>query len=138
LLSAAAMSARLLRAATLLAAAVCLHPSTAAAQEPPHFEVDVIFPLNQTYTASDIFPIALAIQNLTAVRTLGNFSLWWDFMPYSKGRIPGGIYYDQGYFDLGDLKEDDETYIAVANSNVTDWIHLKDRGEKYALQWSMS
>lgn len=126
------MSRRISQLATAL-----LLASSAAAQEVPHFEIDVIFPRNETYLPADNFPIAIAIQNLTAVRTLGDFVVAWDVMPFGEGRTPGGIRYDMGDFEM--LEDGgDGTSIFVANSNVTGWIEKKNRrGEKYGLIWNV-
>lgn len=124
--------------AAVLLAALSTGSHGAAAQEPPLLEVDVIFPRNETYKPSDTFPIALAIQNMTAVRSLGNFSFAWDVMPYSEGRIPSGLYYDDGQFALPGPGDDNDTFIFVANSNVSAWIDRKhDLGDRFALQWHL-
>lgn len=115
--------------------ATLLLASGAAAQEVPHFELDVIFPRNETYLPAETFPIAVAIQNLTALRTLGDFEVAWDIMPYANGLVPGGITYDMGVFEM--LEDGgDGTSIFVGNSNVTGWIDEKrQRGEQYGLNW---
>jgi len=111
--------------------------AVAQAQETPFFEIDVIFPRNETYTPSDDFPIAIAIQNITAVDLLGDdWFAAWEIMPYSDGRIPSGNLYDNGEWEqpsAGDVKNG--TYIFVANSNVTAWIGRKFRNERYMLNW---
>lgn len=115
-------------------AATALLTSRGAAQHLPHFEVDVIFPRNETYLPAEIFPVALAIQNLTAVRTLGEYKVQWNIMPYSDGVTPGGIGYDGGELEL--LEDGgDGASIFVANTNVTGWIGEKDRGARFAMQW---
>lgn len=121
----------MLRRISQLAAA--LLASGVAAQEVPHFEIDVIFPRNETYLPADTFPIAIAIQNLTAVRTLGEFEVAWDIMPFVNGLTPGDVTYDMADFEM--LEDGgDGTSIFVANSNVTGWIEKKkQRGEKYGL-----
>lgn len=105
------------------------------AQEPPHFEIDVIFPRNETYKPSSAFPIAIAVQNLTAIGVIGNFTLSWEIMPYTNGDIPSGLEYGRGDFVLPNKAQG--VTIFVDTNNVTDWIHLKRRGERYRLQWSV-
>lgn len=121
-----------------LSAALLLASDAATAQDIPHFELDVIFPRNETYLPAETFPIAFAIQNLTALRTLGDFDIGWDIMPYAYGRTAGGITYDMGDFEM--LEDGgDGTSIFVANSNVTGWIGEKNRrGEQYALHWHVA
>lgn len=63
-------------------------------------EIDVIFPRNLTYRASDNFPIVLAIQNFAALDSYHDFVIGWHFMPYKQGLIPGGIWFDSGYFTI--------------------------------------
>jgi hypothetical protein len=116
-------------------------PGAVAQQTVPHFELDMIFPRNETYTPSDIFPIAFALQNLTAVRSLGAVNISWDIMPFAQGWIPGGLVYDQGQFavlppEVTDANND--TFIFVANSNVTAWIHKKNRGDRFAVNWHVN
>ena len=108
----------------------------AAGREVPHFEVDVIFPRNETYLSDDTFPIAVAIRNLTAVRLLGDFEIIWGIMPYSHGYVPGGITYDLGNFTDSDPLEDNnsDTVILIDNTNATDWITRKQVHESYMLQ----
>lgn len=126
------MRAGLLRAA----AAVLLATRGAAQGTDPYFELDVVFPRNKTYLPSEVFPISLAIQNLTALRIVGEYSILWYIMPYSNGVTPGGVAYDEGELEL--LEDGgDGTSIFVANSNVTAWIGKKRRGDRYALYWKV-
>ncbi|KAI8663533.1 hypothetical protein NCS57_00954600 [Fusarium keratoplasticum] len=101
------------------------------------FEIDVIFPRNETYKPTGVFPISLAVQNYTALRAAGNFSLSWHIMPYSYGRIPGGITWDEGDFETNNSPDDNDTVVFVANTNVTEWIHQKDRDDRFRLQWHL-
>ncbi|KAH8650097.1 hypothetical protein BX600DRAFT_474068 [Xylariales sp. PMI_506] len=127
-----------LGASSIVAAAASNTSSTATAQATPYFEIDVIFPRNETYKTSDIFPIALAIQNTTVLRSLGKVVVEWDIMPYDYGNVPGGVLWDQGIFTLPDgTADDNEPWILVGNSNVSSWIHLKDTypQDRFMLQW---
>ncbi|KAL2678882.1 hypothetical protein Neosp_009634 [[Neocosmospora] mangrovei] len=101
------------------------------------FEIDVIFPRNETYTPAGVFPISLAVQNYTALRVAGNFSLSWHIMPYSYGWIPGGITWDEGDFGTNKSPDDNDTVVFVANTNITEWIHQKDREDRFRLQWHL-
>lgn len=103
------------------------------------FEIDIIFPLNETYKATSNFPIAIAVQNFSSLRTLGRFTLSWDIMPYSRGDVPGGITYDDGEFNVTSPSQaidlGGDTFVFVANSNVSGWIGEKRRDERYMLNW---
>ncbi|EEU43419.1 uncharacterized protein NECHADRAFT_82696 [Fusarium vanettenii 77-13-4] len=101
------------------------------------FEIDVIFPRNETYTPAGVFPISLAVQNYTALRAAGNFSLSWHIMPYSYGRVPGGIAWDMGDFETDNSPDDNDTVVFVANTNITEWIDQKDRDDRFRLQWHL-
>ncbi|RSL53407.1 hypothetical protein CEP54_010393 [Fusarium duplospermum] len=101
------------------------------------FEIDVIFPRNETYKPAGVFPISVAVQNFTALRAVGNFSFLWHIMPYSHGWVPGGITWDEGEFEAKDSPDDNDTIVFVANTNVTEWIHQKDRGDRFRLQWHL-
>ena len=126
------MSSRLLR----LGAAALLASAGAAAQEVPHFEMDYVFPRNETYSTVDILPVALAIQNLTAVRTIGDFQILWAIMPYRDGVIPTGVTPTKGFFEIPKRREDDdEPYVFVDYTNVTEWIGRKSGPETYAMQF---
>jgi len=75
------------------------------------------------------------VENLTAVGVIGNFTLSWAIMPYTDGNIPTGLTYGKGEFALS--KKAQGTTIFVDTNNVTDWIHLTNRGERYMLQWAV-
>ncbi|KAH7129286.1 hypothetical protein EDB81DRAFT_808977 [Dactylonectria macrodidyma] len=97
--------------------------------------MDVTFPRNEAYRPSEVFPISLAVQDYTELWELGNFTFIWTIMPYSSGRIRGGIIHDRGYFHLQKPREVGKPGILVANTNVSDWIVRKSYGEQYMLQW---
>lgn len=126
------MSSRLIQ----LGAAALLAGTAAVAQEVPHFEMDYVFPRNETYSTVDILPIALAIQNLTAVRTIGDFNILWAIMPYRDGVMPTGATPAKGYFEIPKPRDnDDEPYVFVDYTNVTEWIGRKQGPETYAMQF---
>lgn len=129
------MSARLLR---LAAAALLVIGPAAAVDSDPSFEIDVVFPRNETYTLTDVLPIAVAIQNMTALRSLGDdYEFIWTIMPYGHGVTPGGISYDQGEFPHPDEDEigEDDNHVFVAYTNASEWIKRKKFGEQYALKF---
>ncbi|RSL53762.1 hypothetical protein CEP51_014834 [Fusarium floridanum] len=101
------------------------------------FEIDVIFPRNETYRPAGVFPISLAVQNFTSLRAVGNFTFLWHIMPYSHGWVPGGITWDEGKFEAKNPPDDNDTVVFVANTNVTEWIHQKDQGDRFRLQWHL-
>ncbi|SPO05501.1 uncharacterized protein DNG_08188 [Cephalotrichum gorgonifer] len=107
-------------------------------QQHPYFELDVIFPRNETYTASSTFPIAFAIQNLTAARLLGDFRFSWEIISRSEDSSdPIDVVVDQGSID-GPTPEgegEDETFIYIGNTNATGWIKQKRLLDSYALMW---
>lgn len=107
----------------------------AVVQETKHLEIDVIFPRNETYKPTADFPIALAIQNATAIGVLGNYTLSWVITPYTQGLIPTGQAYGDGKFVVPD--EASGPVILVGTSNVTAWIRRKMRGDRYMLRWSV-
>lgn len=102
----------------------------------PRFEIDVVFPRNETYnaSASEAFPIAFVVQNFTEIGILGNFTILWDIMPFSYGRVPGGIDYDAGTFTLP-ADPGEGPVVLVDSTNVTKWIRRKDRDERFMLWW---
>jgi hypothetical protein len=50
-----------------------------------HREVDIVFPRNETYKAADAFPIVFAVQNLTALTSLGKYRLAWGITSFTDG-----------------------------------------------------
>ncbi len=103
------------------------------------FEVDIVFPRNNTYKQTEIIPIVLAVQNLTTW-TVGNSSVsWhWDIMSWSGGSSPGGIIYDSEDFQIpNDASTANPTFL-IAVTNFTQWYsgrNSKRTDEKYMLQW---
>lgn len=104
-----------------------------------HFEIDLIFPRNETYKESDVFPIALAVQNYSALSTVGrNYTFMWYIMPYRDGRIPGGITYDIDYFDHDPKPDENDTAILVANTNVIEWMQRSNTNNQYMFRWHLT
>ncbi|CAH0053744.1 unnamed protein product, partial [Clonostachys solani] len=59
--------------------------------EPEAFEIDVIYPRNETYNATETFPVVVAIQRPLVASRLGKFNFGAYIMPYSNWQTPGGI-----------------------------------------------
>jgi hypothetical protein len=134
--------ARKFGAVALLSA---LAATSAVAEDVAHFEVDFIFPRNGPYKTSDVFPIALAVQNLSAARTFATDGvIRWGIQPLRDGHTATGVWVDEGVFELTDIPETNEENkgisIFVSNSNVTSWIDRKfnDPQEQYMLQWHLT
>ena len=113
----------------------------AAAQEAPHFEMDVIFPRNETYKATDFFPVAIVLQNTTAPRLLGNYTVPYKIVGIKHHHEPRETYYFpmiesemQAVEGVGGGDGDDDFAIYVANTNATDWIQKREWGMTYELQ----
>ncbi|OAQ59655.1 hypothetical protein VFPPC_03864 [Pochonia chlamydosporia 170] len=103
-----------------------------------YVEIDVIFPRNETYKPADNFPIALVVQNITGLGSIGNYFIHWAIMPYIEGRIPDiGLRWNAD-FALPRDNTGSKPVILVDTLNVTEWIHTKARGERYMLHWSIT
>ncbi len=125
----------------LASAVLALLASTTQAATTQQAEVDIVLPRNTTYKPAEVFPIVLAIQNLTALQALDpRLIAFWDIMPFSNGLIPGGITYDSGIFTLpnttitADNNHNNTTFL-VATTNTSTWLSRKYRDERFALQW---
>jgi len=65
-----------------LAALATLVRAQQAITTPQHIEVDIVFPRNETYKPADVFPIVLAVQNITTLRAMGQVTGSWDIMRF--------------------------------------------------------
>ncbi|KAK8094803.1 glycoside hydrolase family 35 protein [Apiospora hydei] len=65
-------------------------PSSSSSIEAPYLEAEFIFPRNETYKESAVFPVTFAFRGLDAVRKIGRFTIQWSIMPYTNGVTPGG------------------------------------------------
>jgi hypothetical protein len=65
------------RFATFLLAVSCALSTTAAVHFPALVEVDLVFPRNETYVPTPVFPVVFAIQNLAAASSIGPLELTW-------------------------------------------------------------
>lgn len=113
----------------------------------PSFEIDNVFPRNETYKPTDVFPIVFAIQNMTAMASIGQFTLLWSIMPFGEGHRPGGISYENRQMELSgshilppnNTAPSDGTTYLVDYTNVTEWItHPRDDDYRFMLQWYLS
>jgi hypothetical protein len=108
------------------------------------FEVDNVFPRNETYNLVDVFPIVFALQNMTAMASIGQFEFSWGIMPFGAGSSPGGIVPDRDQFTLSGSRllppnntapSDGTTYL-VDYTNPTEWVHIaNDADARFMLQW---
>ena len=110
------------------AAALLTGATGVAAQEDdvPHFELDVIFPRNETtYNMTDFFPPAVAVQNPKAARLMGDFDIYYVIMGRRDNGIPTGRAYTEFMESKMEVVEGagrgDDYEILVANSNATYW-----------------
>jgi hypothetical protein len=114
---------------------------------PGRFEIDIIYPRNDTYNTSSLLPIVIAIQNPSAPLRIGSFSLEWSIEPYGNGNEPAGITVGTGLQSSGWLSAanfttnsnlfatggspsldngKNETYFYVSYSNMSAWYnHLE-------------
>lgn len=91
----------------------------------PSFEVDVIFPRNETYKETDHLPIAFVFQNmatlLAAPKIMGDPSISWSIMPFGDGTSPSGLHVADGDFIIpADAAKQNHT-IFVTYTNVAGW-----------------
>ncbi|KAK4040089.1 hypothetical protein C8A01DRAFT_35869 [Parachaetomium inaequale] len=123
-------------AAAALALAVSAQQTPTTAQ---HVEIDIVFPRNETYRDTDVFPIVMAVQNISTIReTKGDYQIFWDIMPYSDGLIPGGILYDSGTLQILTNNTITGSTFLVAATNATKWLRENrstGRFDRFMLQW---
>jgi len=117
---------RLLHALTALASlALTTSAQQSQSDDTPSFEVDIIFPRNETYKETEHLPIAFVFQNVSAVlaapKIMGKPTIQWSIMPFRGGWSPGGLHLDEGEFTIPtDATKQDHT-IFVAYTNITAW-----------------
>jgi hypothetical protein len=77
------------RFTTFLLAASCALSATAAADVtlPAVVEVDVIFPRNETYAPTPVFPLVFAIQNPAAASSIGPIDISWAIWKYGSDQL---------------------------------------------------
>lgn len=104
-----------------------------AAAAAESFELDVIFPRNETYLDPGVMPVAVTIQNYTSLSSFSNVAFSWDIMPYADGSVPGGVTYDSGKFEIPSNITD--PLILVGFTNVTSWVSRRANDkEQFKLQ----
>jgi hypothetical protein len=95
---------------------------------PRQFEVDIVFPHNETYKPADTMPIVLAIQNASVAGSLGGFSVFWRISRLYGGQFnstsSGTATVDTGDFQVfGNETSANTALFLVGFTNVTSWIH---------------
>ncbi|EAQ91965.1 predicted protein [Chaetomium globosum CBS 148.51] len=112
------------------------------------FEVDIVFPHNETYKPAETMPIVLAIQNPAVALSIGHFSVFWTISQV-QGWDTIGSSVDFGDFQVfSNLTSTDPTLFLVGFTNVTDWIrygrptppateYTPGPHDRYLLQWSI-
>ncbi|VUC36268.1 unnamed protein product [Clonostachys rosea] len=106
------------------------------------FEIDIIYPRNETYNATDTFPVVVALQKPHVASRLGKIRFGAYIIPYSNWDTRGGI-------DVGNTERWLRTYdaanftgdpfFAVEVTDVTSWnkeLGYSGRG-LHALIWSI-
>lgn len=119
---------------------------------PRQFEVDIVFPHNETYKPADIMPIVLAIQNPSSATSIGSFGIFWQIIQLPGGQLnltlPATV--DYGNIDVlsNDGTSEDTALFIVDFTNVTHWIqygrpippatkYTPAVDDRYLLQWSI-
>jgi hypothetical protein len=116
---------------------------------PRQFEVDIVFPHNDTYKPADIMPIVFAVQNPSIAASIGGFSVFWTISQV-QGWESVGSSMDFGNFQVpSNQTSTDTTLFLVDFTNVTDWIRYGARTppateytpgvhDRYLLEWSIA
>lgn len=124
---------RLLR----LGAGAILAASATAQVTNPNFEVDIIYPRNETYALSDALPIALAIQNSTAADSLGDWIINWGILILKDGRTNRGGIRDSGAVTRKSTVDMGDYALLVHYTDATRWMDKREPGAVYELQWNL-
>lgn len=115
---------------------------------PRQFELDIVFPHNETYKPADTMPIVLAIQNPSVATSIGSFRVFWTISQVQGWRSIGSSV-DFGDFQVfSNQTSGDSTLFLVDFTNVTDWIrygvatppateYTPGTHDRYLLQWSI-
>jgi hypothetical protein len=115
---------------------------------PRQFEIDIVFPHNETYKPADAMPIVLAIQNASVAWSLGKFMVGWKIWHLQMGEEWAGSA-DFGYFEVfGNETLAGTTLFLVGFSNVTHWLrwgrpvppateYTPGVDDRYLLTWSI-
>jgi hypothetical protein len=120
---------------------------------PRQFEVDIVFPHNDTYKPTDAMPIVFAIQNATVPQSIGNFQLGWQIMHYQGGHFnestTSQVAFGGMVVHANETPPVDPTLFLVDFTNVTHWVrwgrpvppateYTPAADDRYLLQWSIT
>jgi hypothetical protein len=115
---------------------------------PRQFEIDIVFPHNETYKPADTMPIVLAIQNASVAWSLGKFIVFWTIWHLQMGQ-EWASEVDFGNFQVfGNETLAGTTLFLVGFTNVTSWIkygvpippateYAPAVDDRYLLTWSI-
>lgn len=116
-------------------------PSAGPSASALGLEVDIIYPQNRTYNASDEFPLAFALQNMSSVlKTYGSGYLSWGIMPWGDGNQPAGslINSASGEYTIPEGSPTGEPLIVSDYANVSAWPRGWDSsGIVLNLEWNL-
>ncbi|KAL1835657.1 hypothetical protein VTJ49DRAFT_6262 [Mycothermus thermophilus] len=110
------------------------------------FELDIVFPwINSAYNSSDVLPIVFAVQNITALYSLGpNVTIDWNLRPLVARSLSLKFYedsVDQGSFSIPDpstLEDPSAPLFLVAATNVNSWIDkIEFHLDFITIQWQI-
>jgi hypothetical protein len=118
---------------------------------PRQFEVDIVFPHNETYKPADTMPIVFAIQNASVATSIGSFSVFWTIWQLQGGQYnaTSSSSVDFGNFEVfSNETSADKPLFLVDFTNVTDWVrfgrpippattYTPAVDDRYLLQWSI-
>ncbi|KAG7290312.1 hypothetical protein NEMBOFW57_000311 [Staphylotrichum longicolle] len=122
---------------------------------PRHFEVDIVFPHNETYKPTDTMPIVFAVQNITVPISIGDFQLDWYIWNFPGGQfdrnrsdhVSWGSFQVPAY-TIANGTALDTTLFLVGFTNVTNWFrylrpipaateYTPAVDDRFVLQWMM-
>ena len=115
-----------------------LSTALATEQSSTHFELDLIFPRNETYLASDAFPIAFALQNATAADSLGDFIINWGITGLEDGHVNRGRTMDSGAVAKRGVIDRGNYTAVVTYTDAAEWVEFKRPGDVFSLKWYLS
>ncbi len=128
-----------------LALATAATGTAQAVTTPRQFEVDIVFPHNETYKPADILPIVFAIQNATIPRSIGVFQLDWKIWICKGGQFNENTSIDVGWgtmqgFGTNETAADKPLFL-VGFAMLTDWLsaykYTPTVDDRYLLQWDL-
>lgn len=115
--------------ATFLWAFSCAMSATAAADVtfPVVVEVDIIFPRNETYAPTPVFPLVFAIQNLAAASAIGPLDITWTLSKHGS-ELPEETLPIGGQYKVDETNSTDPAYINL-------WTEELNSAGTYQLYW---